>query len=66
MIPRPKLYGRLERLLEDMTEDEIKDFCDGTLNAAVIAQTVFQRRFPSCYATWEHLVGLPTEGATPQ
>jgi hypothetical protein len=61
---RPRLYGRLEHILETMSEDEIKEFCDGTLNAAVIAQTVFQRRFPRCYASWETLIGLPTNGAT--
>jgi hypothetical protein len=54
--------GRLKTFLETMSEDELRNFLDGTMNAAIVAQDVFARNYPDRYAAWEELVNLPSEG----
>jgi hypothetical protein len=33
--------------------EQLRLFCDGLLNKLVVAQTVFQKRFPAEHAKWE-------------
>lgn len=37
----------LAKLLKAMNADELERFCEGTMNAVVLAQQVFRDRFPN-------------------
>jgi len=49
-------------MLEEMTVDDLQDFLDGTLNAAVIASEVFRTNHPTRFSAWDRLLTVPVEG----
>ena len=54
--------ARLRSMLEEMSADDLQDFLDGTLNAAVVASDVFRTKHPRRYDCWDKLMTIPVEG----
>jgi hypothetical protein len=43
----------LQTLAIGMTVEELQRFCEGSMNALVVVQDQFRKRFPTEYAAWE-------------
>jgi hypothetical protein len=52
---------KIKELLEVLPVEELQKFCDGSMNVLVIADVVFQRRFPKEWAAWKNKWDLDYE-----
>lgn len=55
------LRGLLE-LCQGMTADEIERFCEGTMNAIIVAQHVFKQRFPEQWQRFNDKIDAGASG----
>lgn len=45
--------GKLQDLAAKMSPEELIKFCNGMMNALIVVQDQFKKRFPVEYAAWE-------------
>jgi hypothetical protein len=43
---------QLQELAFRMSVEELRRFCEGSMNALVVVQDAFRKRFPDAYAKW--------------
>lgn len=48
-----RILRELQTLAMTMTREELQRFCEGNMNALIVVQDQFRKRFPREYAEWD-------------